>query len=537
MLRARPVALRIAFGLAALGGLWLVLPPGGAPWRLALLLVWESNVMAVVAVAASVSVWVVVGAAQRRAITPGLPLLACATVGSVDGLVAHRLLVAGGGQPGHSKMWNSRHDTHWAAEMVPTAAAAWLTRAMVVLLLSIGAVVVLGATGHLPRLDTFEGKALLIGTPGLALAGTLWGLHLGRQVRDLAVTKLTRAVLARRGPHALVVAGAGEVALGLMVALVAVILTHTDGGSAPGVLEVLAVAVLARLFTFVPAPPFGLGLADGVLVLGLILIGVPMEVAIATTLAWRGTGLLVITAGFLSARSRHRHVRSAGQVASSPTDSRLGRSVHRAGFAMLALLPGRLASVVGGRLFDSLFDLAEDPWDYALMPYEQRKQTQLIAAIPTGAGVIVEVGCADGQNVVALARLNPTSQVIGVDISERAIATAISRIQNQTNARVVKADARSVGQALDEFRERADVLILSEVLYYLGTKTQVHQGLAAARTLLSPDATVVLVHGAYDAQRLHATACAALGVVHVADTLIDDPDRPYVVTVAKSKRL
>lgn len=153
MLRVRPASLRIAFAVAALGWLFFVLPPGGVPWTLALLLVcvWDSNVTAAVAVVASVSVWVLVGAGQRRAITPGLPLLACATVGSVDALVAHRLLVAAGGQHGRSKVWDSGHDTHWAATLNPSAAAAWLTRAVVVLLLSIGAVAVIGASGHLPQ--------------------------------------------------------------------------------------------------------------------------------------------------------------------------------------------------------------------------------------------------------------------------------------------------------------------------------------------------------------------------------------------------
>jgi SAM-dependent methyltransferase len=179
-----------------------------------------------------------------------------------------------------------------------------------------------------------------------------------------------------------------------------------------------------------------------------------------------------------------------------------------------------------------MFGLADDPWDYGVMPYEQRKGAQLIASIPPGAGVIVEVGCADGHNVAALARLHPGSKVIGIDISERAVATATRRIGSCTNAMVVRADARSVAEALHEFRGQVDVLVLSEVLYYLGTGTQVQQTLLASRRLLSPDATVVLVHGMYDAQRLHAPACNALGVTRLADSVVDDPDRPYTVTVA-----
>lgn len=536
MFLARSGALRVAFAVAALGGLAFLLPPRTAPWTQVVLLMWDSDVMAVVALVVCASIWALGGAAQRRAITPRLPLLACATVGSVDALLAHRSLIAPSGQRGRSAAWDSGHDTHWAAALIPSAAAAWLTRAVVVALLSIGAVMVLGAYGHLPRAGTAGGTAVLMATAWLALVGTVWGLHVSRRVRDSPVTKVTRAVLARRGPHALVVAVVGEIALGLAVAFVAAVLTHTAGSPAPGVPEVVAVALLGRLFTLLPSPPIGLGLADGILVFGLTLIYVPMEVAIATTLVWRVTGLVVITVGFLSARSLRPHVASAGQVAATPTDSRLGRFVHRAGFALLALLPGRLASVARRRLFDAMFGLADDPWDYALMPYEQRKQAQLAAAIPSGAGVIVEVGCADGHNVAALARLHPGSTVIGIDISERAITTAARRIHSHTNAMVVRADARSVADALDEFRGRVNVLVLSEVLYYLGTSPQVQQALMPTRALLSPDATVVLVHGAYDAQRLHAPACTALSVVRVADTVVDDPDRPYIVTVALATR-
>ena len=495
-------------------------------------LMWDGGAMAIVALVVCTSIWALVGAAQRRAITPGLALRACATVGSVDPLLAYRSLTAPSGQRGRSAAWGSGHDAHWTAALFPSAAAAWLTRAAAVGLLSIGAVLVLGVAGHLPRAGTAVGTGLLMATAWLAMSGTVWALHVRRRARDSPVAKATRAVIARRGPHALVVAVLGEVTLGLAVAFVAAVLTHTAGSPAPGVAEAVAIALLARLFTFVPSPPLGLGLADGILIFGLTLIHVPMVVAIATTLVWRVTGLVVITVGLLSARRLRPQVASAGALASTPTDSRLGRFVHRAGFALLALLPGRAASGARRRLFDAMFGLADDPWDYALMPYEQRKHAQLVAAIPSGAGVIVEVGCADGHNVAALARLHPGSTVIGIDISERAITTAARRIHNHTNARVVRADARSVADALDEFRGLVNVLVLSEVLYYLGTSLQVERALTPTRALLSPDATVVLVHGAYDAQRLHAPACAALGVVRVTDTVVDDPDRPYIVTVA-----
>lgn len=526
-------ALEVALAVAALGGLAVLLPPRTANWTQAVLLIWDSGSMAVVALVVCASVWALLGGAQRRAITPRLRFGACATVGSADEFLAHRSLIAPGGQRERS----SGHHGLWAAALIPSSAATWLTRTTAVGLLAVGAVVVLAASGHLPRVGTASGTAVLTAMAWLVVAATVGALRVRHRVRYSSLTKAIRAVIARRGPHATIVAVFGEIALGLVVAWVAALLTHTAGLPAPGVAEVVAVALLARLFTFVPWPPIGLGLADGILVFGLTLINVPTVVAIATTLIWRTTGLVVITTGFLAARHMRPHVAFAAEVATAPTDSRIGKFVHRAGFALLALLPGPVASVVRRRLFDAMFGMSDDPWDYALMPYEHRKQAQLVATIPSGAGVILEMGCADGHNVASLAALHPGSTVIGVDISGAAVTKAARRTSGHSNALVVQADARSAAVALDEFRGQVDVLVLSEVLYYLGTSVQVQQALMPLRALLSPGASVVLVHGAYDAQHLHAPACTALGAVHLtSETLVDDPDRPYVVTVANTRR-
>jgi hypothetical protein len=43
---------------------------------------------------------------------------------------------------------------------------------------------------------------------------------------------------------------------------------------------------------------------------------------------------------------------------------------------------------------------------------------------------------------------------------------------------------------------------------------------------------VVLVHGASDADRLHAAACIALGAAESTSRVLDDIDRPFVITTA-----
>ncbi len=352
------------------------------------------------------------------------------------------------------------------------------------------------------------------------------------QLRASPLGASLHALLASRGPHVAVVAAAGEVALGLSTAAVISVLAHTVGAPAPSVHEVVAVTILARLVTMTPAPALGLGWADGVMIIGLTAIATPVAIAIAAAIAWRATQFAAVAAGWLLATKAKAPPPTVEPHVPAPTHSLLGQATHRTGFALLALLPRGKARWIRGRVFDAMFGMADDPWNYAQMPYEQRKQRRLLAAVPADARVILEIGCAAGHNLVALATQHPQCTVIGVDISARAVALARERVRSHSNVKVAVADFHLVDTILGEHAGYVDVLILSEVLYYVGTAGQLTPALRPVGRVLRPGACVVLVHGKSDAKRLHPAACRALGATAAVATLVDDPDRPFTITTA-----
>lgn len=519
-----------ALGAGTLVTVSLLLTPQGTPWVSAWTVTRDSDVMAVVAVAASVLAWALVGTARRRAISPRMAWRTCAAVGSMDEVLARRSL--GASPPSASRATDPPGRVAPPTGGSTTSVAGWLTAAVVVLLLSMAAVGLLAVVGHFPVDGVATAPVALFVASLIAGAGVFGALLIRNQLREQSSLDGLRVVLVRRGPHSLVVAGAGEIALGLIPVIVAAVLTHTFGSAAPSIPEVVAVAMLARLVTLTPLPALGLGWADSVMLIGLAAVNVPIGAAIATTVVWRVTQFAAIALGWLTARRLRWPVTQSDVESPAPTDSRIGHLVHRGGFALLALLPDRWRLAIRRRIFDGMFSVADDPWDYEHMPYERRKQASLAASVPSDPRVILEVGCADGHNLAVLAHAHPRSLVIGTDVSGRAVARARDRVRQHANARVVVADFRDLAQALGDVSGQVDVLVLSEVLYYLGVAHQVDHALQPARALLHPAATVILVHGASDAMRLHDRACRALGATASDNTLIDDPDRPYMVTTA-----
>jgi len=179
-----------------------------------------------------------------------------------------------------------------------------------------------------------------------------------------------------------------------------------------------------------------------------------------------------------------------------------------------------------------MFRGCEDPWDYATSAYESRKRNTLVDAVPAGARVILEIGCADGHNLVALAKELPTTKIIGVDMSEAAVTIARGKSSNCDNVTVVRGAALECIELLKLYHGRVDVLILAEMLYYLGGEKAIRREISPLAQLLAPGASVVLVHGGHNTEALHAAACASLDVHVTRHRTVEDPSRPFIVTVA-----
>lgn len=503
-------------------------PPLWMAWRV----VWNSDVMAILAIVLLALTWVVVGASRRRAISPPTSWRNCVAFGPFDEVVVRRCLATTGTRRSDIDAARPSAAPGPASRAVPSLAG-WLTAGICLVVLAVAALTLLAVSGHFP-VDGFSVVPTAVAAVVFVIAAA-WVAHLlvRNQLRASSLGVSLQALLARRGPHTAVIASVGEVALGLSTAAMISVLAHTVGSPAPSIPEVVAVAILARLVTMTPAPALALGWADAVMIVGLIAIDTPVAVAIAATVAWRATQFAVIAWGWLTATKMTKPTDTAADDVITPTHSRLGEVVHRAGFALLALLPGGWSRWVRRRVFDAMFGMADDPWSYAQMPYEQRRQTQLLATIPLDARVILEIGCAAGHNLVALAIQYPQSTVIGLDISARAVALARNRVRPYSNVIVAVAGFHDVDAVLGEYGGYVDVLILSEVLYYVGVASQLTAALRPVGGVLRPGACVVLAHGTSHAERLHPAACGALGASAASATLVNDPDRPFTITTAR----
>lgn len=410
----------------------------------------------------------------------------------------------------------SHRDVVVSSPLIQVSAAAALS---VTAVLGLLAVTGLSVTGFLPN-----GPIML--ALGLAAAGlAAWlAIRMFRGANE-------RKVLARRSPHLLGMSVCTEVGAVLSTMLAIEIVTHAAKMTGPNPLVLLAIAAIARLAVKISPIPAGLIVADVVLVLFLKWISFDFTVAIAAAILWR-FGML--TALALAGWLRRGYEVEVDQDDEQPHDSSMGRYFHRLAFQALGWLPVGIRSKARSWIFESMFSISPDPWSYADMPYEDRKRQSLKSAIGTSGPVVMEYGCADGHNLQSFANdADPTMKFIGVDISPSAIQAATRNSGANPNVRLhCTDDARSWGE-LDDLAGKVDVLILAEVLYYLGGQRAMAEALAPVKTLLAPDAQIILLHGASDASKLHNSANKYLEAGSTSSELVEDPDRPYLVETSQ----
>jgi SAM-dependent methyltransferase len=128
--------------------------------------------------------------------------------------------------------------------------------------------------------------------------------------------------------------------------------------------------------------------------------------------------------------------------------------------------------IFGKRYFEERFE-KEDPWRYFSCEYENRKYIRQIEAIKQYSPHpqnILEIGCAEGAHTLMLARAFPEASILGIDISGFAVKRAKQNCEYCQNVNIVEADIIELFKQ-DHFPENTfDVIIQSELLYYLFPK-------------------------------------------------------------------
>jgi SAM-dependent methyltransferase len=164
-----------------------------------------------------------------------------------------------------------------------------------------------------------------------------------------------------------------------------------------------------------------------------------------------------------------------------------------AGFSVAEDHPDQVRSAAA---WDVFFE-ADDPWGYS-GPHEQAKYDETLELVPAG-GVesALELACAQGHFTAKLAPR--VGRLLATDISAKALEGAAARCLGQPNVKF---------ETLDFAREpipgRFDLIVCSEVLYYLGDAERMREATRKIAAALNPGGRVIHTH---------------------ANQIIDEPDR------------
>lgn len=115
-------------------------------------------------------------------------------------------------------------------------------------------------------------------------------------------------------------------------------------------------------------------------------------------------------------------------------------------------------------LFESMFAESPDPWKFEDSWYEKRKRDLVVSSLPLPRySAIFEPGCAGGFLSESLAPR--CERLLAWDGSQRAVSLATERLMSHPSAHVEQGWIPA-----DWPKEKFDLIVLSELLYYLPSK-------------------------------------------------------------------
>ncbi|WP_181708669.1 glycosyltransferase [Chthonobacter rhizosphaerae] len=153
----------------------------------------------------------------------------------------------------------------------------------------------------------------------------------------------------------------------------------------------------------------------------------------------------------------------------------------------IALKDTTAASVNEPAYWDAIF-ASEDPWNYT-SAYEVEKYRQTLEILPPGQlGRTMEIACAEGLFTLLLAERG-VEHLLAVDISPKAIERAAERCSDRPEVEFRLFDLSS-----DPFPQGMDLIICSEVLYYLRDQAQLDTFAARVADALKPGGCFVTAH-------------------------------------------
>ena len=137
--------------------------------------------------------------------------------------------------------------------------------------------------------------------------------------------------------------------------------------------------------------------------------------------------------------------------------------------------------------FHGVYDASPDPWGFTDRWYEQRKRALTLAALPERRyATAFEPGCSIGVLTEGLAAR--CDDLLASDVSPVALAAATARLSGVAQVRF---ELRALPQ--DWPAGRFDLVVLSELLYYLG-QDDLRTVAGCAVEAVAPGGTLLSVH-------------------------------------------
>lgn len=161
----------------------------------------------------------------------------------------------------------------------------------------------------------------------------------------------------------------------------------------------------------------------------------------------------------------------------------------------------------------------EDPWNYR-SPYEQEKYRRQLEILPEAPiGRALELACAEGHFTTLLAPR--VGRLAATDIAAVAVQRARQRCRDQTNIEFGVLDLSS-----DDLPQGLDLIVCSEVLYYLDDVAELRRVAGKLVSALAPGGSLVTAHAFILRDDMERTAFDwdnPFGAAVIADTLACTP--------------
>jgi SAM-dependent methyltransferase len=211
--------------------------------------------------------------------------------------------------------------------------------------------------------------------------------------------------------------------------------------------------------------------------------------------------------------------------------SKLPELLHRTFFRTVSLLPPAGQGRFLQRYFE-WFHRNPDPWRHAVDPYEISKYDTTLKFVPQRPyGRILDAGCSEGNFTHRVAGAHPEAEVLGVDVSARAVRRASALSPAAVGGEHALTTRFEVLDFLNQDPGGTfDLVFCAETLYYLGRDERLRSASERLRSFMNPGASLILVHGWPESRDLyrHFDRDPLLGK---ADEHVQQhPVRPYAVT-------